>query len=1726
MKSYINVVTEVLHQALNQEKKFYLIKLENFTTPEIYLEVCKSLSDYFSNKDMEFIAKLSLEKYNELIKINVYKELIEELDSNGWIEKNEHLTKWRNYPFTNNEKNTAIILMGTEDVEDQGGLAEFYTTSPETIENYVGESYCKLSKDKNLYNEESQKKINNIFTNIFKYTEKDLLKVSSFFDEHQNLSDFELINKLLSNLYEWWSIPNIYNGLISIPKKQIENGNIDLIEKGYKFSRRIGLDTYQKESKITQLKKRIDEFFSSPLQISQLESEELGAYNIDYSKFKEDIINYLKGINIEEIKGNLFSVSFNLINKLLKIPKGRRKKKKEKPTKVTGDPFEAISLPILLEVEDLEEDAKGELSQIKIRIDKITLARTKEGSEDENKDKHSALVTKWYNFIYFLQNIEELITRQGIVNENGEEIKLNIVFQDRNGVDKYPFVIENTKNLVDAGILTSAKESESKSKFSLIYELVIGEKVEEGKYEWIISEQDSWIHVFNIFNDNKFNSLIKELYEFLPIGFSKKIDLLINSKNEEEFYYFLNSVRCEYINALDEIDKNGDIYIPATKLAKSFTNFIMVVREQGLFGATFKDLAVANLLNSYQEFIIYCTKLLKKNKRENKDINILSKCFLLNNQKEFRGKTIKGAIIPLYHPVMLEKVVERYRYLSNAFKELFDEIMIGGDIPEVRIKKAFDRFNQLSTIVFSTSILLSENNIFVTSRNNFGFFNIYGYVDEQNALLGNVANYGEIDYEEDEKISLASSPISNYISYTIKEYLNTYPSKVDGFTISFIKPNNYSDIISGLNDILKRLKKELEYRIKINLIIYTDDFRAIGSKYFSNWIESNFTEDDNITLESSIKLLKYDDYNISTLDSYFDRNVEKSDIVFFNDIMKVKEVIPEFVKTVKIENTENRFPTVYLPVKSYEEMYRKLNITQTQFSCEYLQAQFMVYLREPNSSEADYRIIKKVGINDSDYILLDKLHEKSNWVIVLDENIDIQILNNQKNKIIGFSTGEGYFGELNSTISSRDSIINDLNLLMRKRLYSKFSSWTQEQISYGANSCLEMTKYLDGSQILKALNPDDEAVNNYLAYLMTYQLEQIDSVNKDKFIIRKIINLDAYSHLFEDLTDIKVLDAHNYRPDLLVLELFKNDHEEKYKIYVKLIECKLANYNYDHIEKARLQVQSGYEHLSNVWNPENNTVQRRFWLNQLYRILSYNNEDGISYTLGDDSSFDLSEICEGNFNIAFSKDLYLYWLDKVDDKIIQVISGDDKSINEKHISHKVIRELLLKGYHVDEDQIEDEKPDEEEIAGNNDDKTDNKVIVDGGDNYLDDNDRNNYDSPGDDRGEVINVAENSNIILLNIVNLFREYENEKFEDEINDIKQKFETLKLILQAKKVKIIPKDSIIGPDIVRYCFDLDFMNNVKDITKNQDNIQLKLKLNEPPYIFIEDGLIKMDTARGKRQTVGLKTMYDKINQYADKLKDYKEHFYVLIGSDVLGQPYLLDLSDSNSPHLLIAGQTGSGKSVLLSSILVSIMSIYTPEEVEMVLVDPKRVELTAFKNSPFTKLVATEVDKAIELLIDLLATMEERYKIFELEGVKNINEYNSKNPDKKMKRVLMVFDEYASMMQADKEYVKIIESTIVRLSQEARAAGVHLIVCTQSPKAEIITTTIRNNLNARIGLKVADAIASKVVLDEGGAETLLGKGDMLVKTADSPKLTRIKSPYVTNEELEKLMYYLNNK
>jgi len=217
------------------------------------------------------------------------------------------------------------------------------------------------------------------------------------------------------------------------------------------------------------------------------------------------------------------------------------------------------------------------------------------------------------------------------------------------------------------------------------------------------------------------------------------------------------------------------------------------------------------------------------------------------------------------------------------------------------------------------------------------------------------------------------------------------------------------------------------------------------------------------------------------------------------------------------------------------------------------------------------------------------------------------------------------------------------------------------------------------------------------------------------------------------------------------------------------------------------------------------------------------------------------------------------------------------------------------------------------------------------------------------------------------------------------------------------------------------------------------------------------------------------------------------------------------------------GSGKSVTLNSIILGMMCLYLPEQVQFLFIDPKKVEFTIYENKAHTLKVSTELKESIELLQFYVNEMEDRYTKFAREGVTNLDEYISEVGES-IPRIVIVFDEFADFMTQDPEMKKQVENAIMRLGQKARAAGIHLIICTQNPKADIINTNIRNNLGARLALRTSDANASNVILDEGGAEILAGKGDFLAKIYGN--IERGKSPFLTPKVRRALLKYFNRE
>lgn len=258
------------------------------------------------------------------------------------------------------------------------------------------------------------------------------------------------------------------------------------------------------------------------------------------------------------------------------------------------------------------------------------------------------------------------------------------------------------------------------------------------------------------------------------------------------------------------------------------------------------------------------------------------------------------------------------------------------------------------------------------------------------------------------------------------------------------------------------------------------------------------------------------------------------------------------------------------------------------------------------------------------------------------------------------------------------------------------------------------------------------------------------------------------------------------------------------------------------------------------------------------------------------------------------------------------------------------------------------------------------------------------------------------------------------------------------------------------------------------------------------------------------------------SETFKAMKSKLKIALGQDVAGQPICANLE--TMPHLLVAGATGSGKSVCVNAVIACLLCTTTPDEVKFVMVDPKRVELVNFNGIPHLREpVVVEMDKAVAALQSAVAEMDRRFQLFAKNGARNIDIYNhivEGQPDKeRLPYLIVIVDELADLMMISPEEV---ERAITRLAQMARATGIHLILATQRPSVDVVTGLIKANFPSRISFAVTSQIDSRVVLDTPGAEKLLGRGDMLYMASDSSKLVRMQGCFVSDRELEKLVTY----
>ena len=359
------------------------------------------------------------------------------------------------------------------------------------------------------------------------------------------------------------------------------------------------------------------------------------------------------------------------------------------------------------------------------------------------------------------------------------------------------------------------------------------------------------------------------------------------------------------------------------------------------------------------------------------------------------------------------------------------------------------------------------------------------------------------------------------------------------------------------------------------------------------------------------------------------------------------------------------------------------------------------------------------------------------------------------------------------------------------------------------------------------------------------------------------------------------------------------------------------------------------------------------------------------------------------------------------------------------------------------------------------------------------------------------------------------------QDNIKDELQE-NAVKLVetLRSFNVKVKIENISRGPTITRYELCPEPGTKVSSIRNLVDDIALNLATTgvriEAP--IPGKSAVGIEVPNKKQTTVHLRTLIQ-----SPDFEKAKSPLTVCLGEDVAGDPVYFDIA--KMPHLLIAGTTGSGKSVCINSIIMSLLYKADPSEVKLMLVDPKKVELSIYKGIPHLLVpVISETKKAAGALSWAVGEMERRYGQLEDLGVRDINAYNNvikDNPNyEHMGRIVIIIDELADFMMSAPDAV---EDSICRIAQKARAAGMHLIIGTQRPSTNVITGLIKANIPSRIAFTVTNNIDSRVILDKSGAENLIGRGDMLFSPVGALKLKRVQGAYVSEDEVESVVSYI---
>lgn len=1300
MKYIVNAITDLVVNNAPSVDGEMMIRIDGFEDIKVYENLSRKISDQLTQNGLTVDIKLAKNKWNYFVKNSVDSTTLQSMEQHGWIAEEESITHYRNLHLSN-----VLVLLGTEDEEDKGGLLNCYTITPDSLVAMINGNYHEVFDDlAECFSDTELGYVDKLYKDLFEFIAVDICKLSNIADKWSNqisnINDF--IEKFYESLPEW-GLP--FKKLDLPSAKELGNKKNNILRIEYNFISRqmfkkLAITQYKK------YKKQVDLYDSEKESYSSEWDGWNGQSIKSYDEFSNIVMGYIRGENVSSFKEKLIGTDFSIIEAVLdmKVPVNTVERRTI-PT-ITGEPLEAFTNALLNTLCGIKEN-NFEVEKIRFEIKQAeVVCMYSDTEEDEEKQQ---LKDTWDTICRHTNGVIEYLN-QRMWSVNNTEIDLECAPVN-------VFSPQQSIQYIDEGIVKAASSNKSISKINFVATCIgtdgsVIKKVTQ-EFQWKFENACAWLHNFS--DLCLLDICDNEDGNYIPVAIIKKLNSLLFAKSEEEFFdlYDESDIKFDF-NLAEYIDAHipdEEMLISARfdKLGEKFVQFAHIIACEGFYKCLLKQ--PSELHDLVQEYVDLGEYLSQHTFPENLKWIMDAFIHAFNIEKNENviedDSKAESCIVPAWHPAALEKLNDQKIFFLDGCEEWWKEQEYSQKVSRKDIDETIENLLQMSMIQSSLDIYPSYGQQYFGAINSFGAFSIYGRSDiENNSRLKDMIHKDAIfDDDFDNKENTKMNDNAKMIYGVISDYTKAFPNAYRNLSIVFVDPSELQPIIAAVYKYIEiKRKKFPDEIINITIKVLVKPENKGGRNYLSYWMDECFSQDANVNIRTYLN----EWISKSDLDKLLNGN---NDIVYVMDLLKVNNL--QFVKesgSVKLDLSQCRFPIVFKPSPvsdTSSKIKRRIELSQPQFRTSYVHTQIVRYRNNFETlPDGKFIAVREVCIDSEAQNIVYSLHEKAYWVVCVDSGMDGALLRNDDEhkgeySIIGFSTGKGAYGQYNLTITARKTILETIQHKLESRLYQLFH-WEKSQIDKAAKLCLSEASGLDGISLLSAINQKDHNINEFMAYVLTSLREKEE---KTKSALKIVVHLDSYKHWFSG--EIEKDDSESQsRPDFLVLEANLTEGE-KLSLNATVVECKIASEanSCAHKEKAIGQVKHGISRLSTIFDPASKSIKRRYWYAQLYRALAF-----AQVTFSDNSSefaelaSKLRSVLDGNFDISWSGKVLGFWLDMDGDTEIEK-DTDSSNIKLFNISQKRIQQLLLQESVADVDYVSinaglliDEKNEELQIA--------------------------------------------------------------------------------------------------------------------------------------------------------------------------------------------------------------------------------------------------------------------------------------------------------------------------------------------------------------------------------------------------------------------------------------------